>query len=89
MIIKINGIKAWITILVFIVITIAVLALIFHIVLFLIPVIIVIFILSYLFRMLNKVKKGKPKDYIDIEFKEKNEPLSINQFQNVQGNNCR
>ena len=58
-------------ILVFLVITIVILALIFQIVLFLIPVALVLLILSYFFRMLNKVKKGKPKDYIDIEFKEK------------------
>lgn len=71
MIVQMKGIKAWITILVFLVIAIAVLALIFQLVLFLIPVIVVILIVSYLFRILNKVKKEKPKDYIDIEFKEK------------------
>ena len=71
MIFRIRGIRAWIAILVFLVITIVVLALIFQIVLFLIPVILVLLILSYFFRMLNKVKKDKPKDYIDIEFKEK------------------
>jgi hypothetical protein len=71
MIFRIRGIRAWIMILVFLVITIVILALIFQIVLFLIPVALVLLILSYFFRMLNKVKKGKPKDYIDIEFKEK------------------
>ena len=71
MIFRIRGIKAWISILVFLVIAITIVALIFQIVLFLIPVAIVLLILSYFFRMLNKVKKGQPKDYIDIEFKEK------------------
>ena len=71
MMIRLRGIKAWIMILVFLVITITVLALIFHIILFLIPVILVLLVLSYFFRMLNKVKKDQPKDYIDIEFKEK------------------
>ena len=71
MIFRIRGIKAWISILVFLVIAITIIALIFQVVLFLIPVAIVLLILSYFFRMLNKVKKGQPKDYIDIEFKEK------------------
>jgi hypothetical protein len=71
MIFRIRGIKAWISILVFLVIAITIVALIFQLVLFLIPVAIVLLILSYFFRMLNKVKKGQPKDYIDIEFKEK------------------
>ena len=71
MILQIRRVKAWIMILVFLIITVAVLALAFNILLFLIPIVIVIIIASYLFRMLNKVKKEKPKDYIDIKFKEK------------------
>jgi hypothetical protein len=71
MIIKIRGIKAWITILLFVIIAVAVLALVFQILIFLIPLIIVLVILSYFFRMLNKVKKDQPKDYIEVEFKDK------------------
>ena len=69
MIFRIRGIKAWISILVFLVIAITIVALIFQLVLFLIPVAIVLLILSYFFRMLNKVKKEPSKDYIDVRFK--------------------
>ena len=85
----VRGVKGWIVTLIALAVIIIAIVLVFQLFLFLLPLILIVIIISYLFRMLNKVKKGQPKDYIDIEFKEKNEPLSINQFQNVQGNNCR
>ena len=69
MILRANGIKAWIFLLIVLVGVILLLLLIFNIFLFLLPLIIIIVIVSYLLRMLNKVKKDKPKDYIDIDFK--------------------
>jgi hypothetical protein len=69
MYIKVNGVKAWIGILIVLAIIMAIIILLFKLVMFLLPVILIVIVVSYLFRMLNKVKKGKPKDYIDINFK--------------------
>ena len=67
--IVIRGIKAWIIGLLILAGIIFILVLLFQLLIFLLPLIIIIIIVSYLFRMLNKVKKEKPKDYIDIKFK--------------------
>ncbi len=71
MILRVRGIKAWIYILIALIIIIVVAIAAFHIILFLLPLIILIFLVSYFFKMLNKVKKGDSKGYIDINFKVK------------------
>ncbi|MBU1622893.1 MAG: hypothetical protein KJ597_04950 [Nanoarchaeota archaeon] len=72
MIIQTRGIKAWISILIFIAIVIILLVFIFNLIVLLLPVIIIILVLSYFFGMLNKVKKEKPKNnVIDVKYKVK------------------
>ena len=68
-----KGIKAWLWILGIIIIAIVVLVLLFNLFLLLLPVILIFIIVGYLYRMLNKVKKGQKKDpnVIDAEFKVK------------------
>jgi len=48
---------------------IAVVVVVFNILLFLLPLIVILIIVGYLFRMLNKLKKGKNKDFINIKYK--------------------
>lgn len=71
MILRTTGLKAWIVILITLAFLIAVLIVMFHVLLFLLPIIIILVILGYLFRMLNKVKKGEKKDYVDVKYKVK------------------
>jgi hypothetical protein len=71
MIIKVRGLKVWLIVLGVLAFGIFILILLFNLLLFLLPLIALLIIVSYLFKMLNKVKKGKNKDYIDIEFREK------------------
>lgn len=69
MIFTARGIKAWIIGLVVLAVVIIVLVLLFHLLIFLLPVILIFVLLSYLFKMLNKFKKGDKKDFIDVKFK--------------------
>ena len=69
--IVIRGIKAWIIGLLILAGIIFILVLLFQLLIFLLPLIIIIIIVSYLFRILNKVKKEKPKDYVNIKYKVK------------------
>ena len=69
MIVKINGIKAWMFALIAVAIVLGILLLIFNLILFLLPIIIILFLVSYFFRILNKLKKGKKSDHIDINFR--------------------
>ena len=56
-----SGIKAWILILGILLLIILFLVLVFQLFVLLLPVLIVIFILSYLFKTLNKLKKTQTK----------------------------
>jgi hypothetical protein len=67
----VKGIKGWIVTLVALAVIITAIVLIFQLLLFLIPLILIIVIVSYLFRMLNKLKKGEPNNYIDVKYKVK------------------
>ena len=69
MIIKARGIKAWLIILSVLLIIILFLIFLFNLLLFLLPLILIILAVSYLFRILNKLKKEKDNDIIDIDFK--------------------
>ena len=73
MIFTTKGIKAWLWILGIIIVAIVALVLLFNLFLLLLPIIIIFIIVGYLYRMLNKVKKQKPKDNntIDVDFKVK------------------
>ena len=71
MFVQIKGIKAWIAILIAVIIAIVILVFVFNLIILLLPVIIILIVLSYFFRMLNKVKKGKTKEYIDVKAKVK------------------
>ena len=80
MFIQARGIKAWIAILIAIIIAIVILVFIFNLIILLLPVILILLVLSYFFRILNKVKKGgtkrsrkseKPKMFIDVKHKVK------------------
>jgi len=71
MIFKARGIKAWLIILSVLLVIILFLIFLFNILLFLLPLILILLAVSYLFRILNKLKKGKNKDFIDIDFKVK------------------
>ncbi len=71
MLLRTAGIRALVIILFILVFLIAVLIVIFQILLFLLPVIIILFVLGYLFRALNKAKKGKKKDYLEAKYKVK------------------
>ncbi|MBU1632575.1 MAG: hypothetical protein ABH824_06055 [Nanoarchaeota archaeon] len=65
----IRGIKAWMIALVIFLAIIIFLIIIFQIFIILLPIIIILIILSYFFKMLNKIKKEKHKDFIDVKFK--------------------
>ena len=65
----VRGVKAWIIGLLILAGIIAIIVLILQLFIFLLPLIIIIAIVSYLFRMLNKVKKEEPQDYINIKYK--------------------
>ena len=71
MILHLRGIKAWIAVLGVLIVAIVVLVILFNLLILLLPIIILILILSYFFRMLNKVKKEEPQDYINIKYKVK------------------
>ncbi len=68
MIVKVTGMKAFFIIMVFFIVLIALLIVIFHIFLFLLPVIIILFLIGYLIKMFNSAKKSKGKkgEYVDI-----------------------
>jgi 4-amino-4-deoxy-L-arabinose transferase-like glycosyltransferase len=66
-----TGIKAVIVGLGILALVIIVLVATFHVIIFLLPLILVLILLSYFFKMLNKIKKGKKKDYVDVKFKVK------------------
>ena len=66
-----RGLKAWLIALVVIIVVIIVLIIIFNILILLLPIILILLVISYLFKVLNKFKKGKPKDYIDVKYKVK------------------
>jgi hypothetical protein len=59
--INVSGVKAWIIILVILAFIIAILIILVKLFLFLIPLLILVAILWYLFKVLNKFKKGRPK----------------------------
>jgi len=67
----IRGVKAWIIGLLILAGIIALIVLILKLFIFLLPLILIIIIVSYLFRMLNKVKKEEPPEHIDIKYKVK------------------
>lgn len=69
--IEARGIKAVIISLGTIFIIIVLLLLVFNFLVLLLPLIIVIFLMSYSFKVLNKLKKEKPEDYLDVHFKVK------------------
>jgi len=71
MLYTVRGLKAWIIALFAILVVAVILVLVFHLLLFLLPIAIIILVLSYLFKMLNKVKKEKPKDVINVKYKVK------------------
>ncbi len=64
-----GGIKAWVIGLMILFFVIVVLLVILNLFLFLLPLFLVLVLLGYFFRMLNKVKKEKPKDYVDVKYK--------------------
>jgi len=66
-----RGIKAWIVGLVGLAIVILFLIGLFYLGLLLLPVFIALFVLSYFFKVLNKFKKEKPQEYIDIKYRTK------------------
>lgn len=57
-----HGLKALISILIVLIITIVIIVFIFNLILLLVPVILIILILSYIFRRLNRAKKGHSRD---------------------------
>ena len=67
----VRGVKAWIVTLIVLAVIVTAIVLVFQLLLFLLPLILIIIIVSYLFRMLNKVKKEEPQDYINIKYKVK------------------
>ncbi len=69
MIIRTRGIKSLIGSLIALALIIIFLVLVFNVLLFLIPLIIILGIIGYFLKVLKKLKKGKPKDYIDIKYK--------------------
>jgi hypothetical protein len=64
--IALYGLKAWIFLLITIIIAISILVILFHLIIFLIPFFIVIAILIWVANLFNKKKK---KSYVDIDFK--------------------
>ena len=64
-----RGLKAWIIGLVILALIIVVLVLVFQLLIFLLPIILIIILLSYFFRILNKLKKEKPKNTIDVKYR--------------------
>ena len=67
----VRGVKASIVTLIVLAVIVTAIVLVFQLLLFLLPLILIIIIVSYLFRMLNKVKKEEPQDYINIKYKVK------------------
>ncbi len=63
-----NGIKAWLIVLGVLLLIIVILVAIFHAFVFLLPLIIIFVVISYLFRILNKLKK-RESHFIDIKHK--------------------
>ncbi|HLC98188.1 MAG TPA: hypothetical protein VJC21_05410 [Candidatus Nanoarchaeia archaeon] len=69
MIVRAEGLKAWLLILVVFLGVLVLLVIIFQVLIFLLPLILVLLLMAYLFRKLNTAKKsGKKKDFIDIVF---------------------
>ena len=69
MIVRAEGLKAWLLILVVFLGVLFLLIIVFQILIFLLPIILVLLLMGYLFRKLNAAKKGsKKKDFIDIVF---------------------
>ncbi len=64
-----RGIKSLIISLVVIALIILFLFFLFNLILFLIPLVLVLIILGYFFKVINKFKKEKPKDFVDIKYK--------------------
>ena len=71
MIYKVNGVKASLVGIIFIVVLIVILIVAFNLLIFLIPLILILLLASYFFKILNKLKKEPTKDYIDIKHKVK------------------
>ena len=69
MFIAVRGIKAWIIGLLVLAVIIFFLVLLFNLLILLLPVLIILILLSYLFRVLNKLKKEQPKSYVNIKYK--------------------
>ena len=67
----VRGVKGWIVTLIALAVIIIAIVLVFQLFLFLLPLILIVIIISYLFRMLNKVKKEEPNNYIDVKYKVK------------------
>ena len=66
-----RGIKAWIIALLILAGMIVVFLLIFQLFILLLPIVILLLLLGYFFRMLNKLKKVRKKDFIDVKHKVK------------------
>ena len=72
MIVRAEGLKAWLLILVVFLGVLVLLVIIFQILMFLLPIILVLLLMGYLFRKLNAAKKkGKNNDFVDVEFRVK------------------
>ncbi|MDP3734600.1 MAG: hypothetical protein Q8R37_05210 [Nanoarchaeota archaeon] len=69
--IKAHGIKGIMLALATLFVIIVILILAFQFIILILPLIVIFIILSYLFKIFNKLKTEKPKDYIDVRFKVK------------------
>jgi len=69
MIFQARGIKAWLGMLVLLIIVLLVVVVAFNLLILLLPVVLVVAVISYLWRMLNKVKKED--NVVDVKFKVK------------------
>lgn len=71
MVLVLRGLKAWVVTLIVIILIILFLIVVFNLFIFLLPFILILFLLGYFFRLLNKLKKNKKKNYINAKFKVK------------------
>ncbi|MDP3640187.1 MAG: hypothetical protein Q8R53_03220 [Nanoarchaeota archaeon] len=72
MIVRAEGLKAWLLVLVVSLGVLVLLIIVFQILMFLLPIILVLLLMGYLFRKMNAAKKtGKKKDFVDVKFKMK------------------
>ncbi|MBT4935497.1 hypothetical protein HOL21_03165 [Candidatus Woesearchaeota archaeon] len=69
MVLRVRSIKAMLLVAVALTILIVFFIIIFSIIWFIIPFVIILIIVSYLFRILNKLKKEKSNDILDVKYK--------------------